>query len=210
MAIQWRKEGRSYREISDGLGVSKGTCSLWLKDMPMHKKAKDRIEKLIVDGRALGQQGIRAKWQKRDDEIRAKVLVGMGQINITQEVGKLLCAMLYWGEGSKDRWSVRFMSSDPSMIATYLWLLRSFYDVRPEKFRAELHLYSYHNTEKQKKFWTGITSIPENMIHIYKKENSGKNIKAGYPGCISIRYYDVRLATEIQFYYNALIDKIGV
>src|SRR5919202_201698 len=34
-AVAMRAEGRSYREIRDVVGVSKGTLSLWLRDIPL-------------------------------------------------------------------------------------------------------------------------------------------------------------------------------
>ncbi len=209
-AILLREKGHSYREIWELLGVPKGTCSDWLRDVAMSAKAKARIHQLGIDGRRHGREAIQLRTEKRDREISSVVDTGMKKIKLTPEIGKLLCSMLYWGEGTKNLSTVNFMNSDPDMIAVYLKLLRTYFVVKPEKFRAQLHLHSYHNTKKQKQFWAEVTGISEDRISIYKKENSGKNIKIGYPGCISIRYYDSRLAREINYYYNALIDKLGV
>ncbi len=207
-AIALRKKGYSYREIWELLNVPKGTCSDWLCKVEMNAKAKARIRQLGIDGRKRARESFRLRIEKRDHEIITTVNRDMKKIKLTPEIGKLLCAMLYWGEGSKNSSSVNFMNSDPDMIRVYLKLLRTCFNVKNEKIRAQLHLHSYHNTEKQKKFWSEVTGIPGSKIYIYKKQNSGKNIKVGYPGCISIRYYDSGLAKEINFYYTALIDKI--
>lgn len=209
-AIELRKKGYSYREISELLSVPKGTCSDWLSNVRLSPAAKARIQKLRTDSLKRALKTIQLRQEKRNREIAEEVKLGMEKVTLTPEVGKLLCAMLYWGEGTKNLSTVYFMNSDPDMIRVYLKLLRTYFTVKPEKFRAQLHLHSYHDIEKQKRFWSGVTAIPEHMITIYIKENSGVSIKVGYPGCISIRYNDSRLAREINYYYNGLIDKIGV
>ena len=48
-ALELRKMGLSYREISKILGVSKGILNLWLKSIILNEKAKQRIQKNIRD-----------------------------------------------------------------------------------------------------------------------------------------------------------------
>lgn len=59
-AITLRKEGKSYREISEALGVSKSSCSLWLSDVPLTEDQRRRLEDLR-----------RTNGQKRADANRA-------------------------------------------------------------------------------------------------------------------------------------------
>ena len=39
-AVAMRREGRSYREIGEVVGVSKGTLSLWLRDVPLTEEQR--------------------------------------------------------------------------------------------------------------------------------------------------------------------------
>ncbi len=42
-AVAMRKEGRSYREIRDVVGVSKSTLSLWLRDVPLTEEQQQAL-----------------------------------------------------------------------------------------------------------------------------------------------------------------------
>lgn len=45
-AIALRRGGKSYSEITKALGIkSKGTLSLWFKNLDLSKKSKDLLEK---------------------------------------------------------------------------------------------------------------------------------------------------------------------
>ena len=43
LATAMRKEGRSYREIRDVVGVSKSTLSLWLRDVPLTDEQREAL-----------------------------------------------------------------------------------------------------------------------------------------------------------------------
>src|SRR3989339_736272 len=132
--------------------------------------------------------------------------------NVTdsEENRKLACALLYWCEGEKKGGAVRFTNSDPVMIQTFLNLFRQSFKLDESKFRICLHLHSYHNQQKQKKFWSGITNIPAEQFHrIYIKSNQGKNKKNDYQGCVSLRYHDWQVAKEIEMIYKLFSKKHG-
>jgi len=50
-AEKLRRQGFSFREISEELKISKSTASLWLRNVGLSKDAKERIFQLGVDGR---------------------------------------------------------------------------------------------------------------------------------------------------------------
>jgi hypothetical protein len=42
-----------------------------------------------------------------------------------------------------------------------------------------------------------------NQFHkSYRKNNTGKHKREGYPGCIALTYYDVKIANELKAIYN--------
>lgn len=65
-AISLRKKGFSFREISEVLYISKSTASLWLKDVELSVKAKDRIKKLGIEGREKGNITRREATEKEN------------------------------------------------------------------------------------------------------------------------------------------------
>ncbi|MBI1833427.1 MAG: helix-turn-helix domain-containing protein [Candidatus Andersenbacteria bacterium] len=209
-AISLRKLGRTYPEISKMLGISKSTCSVWLGNVVLGEKAKRRIEKRKEIGNQRGRKMVLEKKWNRDKVIHQKAERDFSNLTISMPLGKLICSALYWSEGEKGRGSVAFMNSDPEMIALFLSLLRACFVIKENKFRAQLHLHSYHNQEKQIKFWSKLTKIPSEKFYVYRKKNSGKNKKEGYPGCISVRYYDVRLYKEIESFYKLLARKFTI
>lgn len=208
-AVLLRKRGYSYSEISLKLGVSQSSCSLWLRNIVLSKKAQSRIAQLRKGARLKSAQSVQNRIANREKEIQDEVRKIFSNLVIETEIAKLFCAVLYWAEGEKNRNSLVFTNSDPRMIKLFLSLLRTHFQIRSNKLRAFLHLHGYHDLVSQKSYWSTITGIPSERIRIYQKPNSGRNIRQGYRGCISIRYHDVVLAKKIEFLYNALIEKYG-
>lgn len=208
-AIRLRKQGHSYSEICKELGVAQGSCSLWLKNIVLDKKAQYRIQQLQKLGQLRSKQAVQKRIKDRNQKIQTEVNKIFSDLVIHEDTAKLLCAVLYWAEGEKGTNAVAFSNSDPRMVKVFLTLLRNHFQINTRKLRALLHLHEYHNAAQQKIYWSQVTGIPTNRISIYRKPNSGRNIRIGYRGCISVRYYDVVLARKIEFIYNALIEKYG-
>ena len=197
-AVFLRKKGHSIDEISKDLKISKSTASLWLKNIKICKAGLKRLEKTSNLGRKKGNDTNRQKrqnrWQKVADRV-ATFKENFSDYDI--ERCKILLAMLYWGEGAKTGSRLTFINSDQGMIKVYLFLLRKSFVVKEERLKATIHIHSYHNQNKIINYWQKITKINRNNFHIFKKNNSGKIIRKGYKGCISLRYGDVNVFDEI-------------
>ncbi|PIR73353.1 MAG: hypothetical protein COU40_02980 [Candidatus Moranbacteria bacterium CG10_big_fil_rev_8_21_14_0_10_35_21] len=207
-ALLLREKGFSFKEISEKLGISKSTASLWVRDVILSKKAKNRIHELSVAGRKKGNEVKRKKWEIESDAIKKKVKKYFSDIGHSKINPKIACALLYWGEGTKyeGNSSVSFMNADPKMIKYFLYVFRKSFNLNEKKFRALVHLHEYHDVEKQLKFWSNITKIPVAQFNkSYLKKNTGKNKKENYPGCISIRYCDIRIYEELMFIIKELV-----
>lgn len=200
-AIFLRKKGFSFREISEKLGMSKSTASLWLRDIKLSRKAKDRIIKLGVDGRDNSIKSVKNRIAKEDKKISERVTETISRCVLLKNDLKLVCALLYWCEGGKtEKAQLTFINSDPELIRYFIDTLRKAFDIDEKRFRALLHVHEYHNTEKQIEFWSKITKIPKSQFTTpYKKPNTGKRIKKDYRGCISIRYYGREIRQEMMF-----------
>lgn len=207
-AKKLREKGHSYKEIHRLLSISKSTCYYWLRDVELNQNAQQRIEHLQNRGRKKAYRTNRLARQGRDKEILKKVNVVIRKCHLGGDLLKLLCTMLYWSEGEKNQSRIAFTNSDPLMVALFMSLFcRSF---RPDfqKFSAVLHLHGYHDVKKQQLYWSRVTGIPIKKISIYNKPNSGKNIRIGYPGCISIRYHDASILKEIEYLFQGIIKKV--
>ena len=210
-AINLRMEGYSVKEISDKLSISKSTSSIWVRDLILNEKAKQRL----IVRRLNGYQKISLHWKNKNIEEEKKY--GLVADDILSKISKdvyhykLSCALIYWCEGSKGLNDLRFTNSDPELIKTFITLFRKAFKVDETKFRALIHLHEYHDESKQKKFWSDITKISENKFQkSYLKINTGKRIKENYPGCISIKYYDAKIFKELKALYKSFYKYIGM
>jgi hypothetical protein len=207
-AVVLRKKGFSFREISEGVGIAKSTASLWTRSIKLSDKAKRRIEKLSIEGRKKSIAVNQRKRRVESEEIRKKVEKYFSDIEQSKINPKIACALLYWGEGTKyiGNKSVSFMNADPEMIKYFLCVFRKSFDLEEKKLRALVHLHEYHDIQKQLKFWSNITKIPLGQFNrSYLKKNTGKNKKENYPGCISIRYSDIKIYKELMFTIEKLV-----
>jgi len=208
-ATELRKRGFSFREISEKLHIAKSTTSLWLRNIEISQLGKKRISKLGDDGR---KKGIKTNLRRRSlesSDIQLKVKKYFSGISYSKFNPKIACALLYWGEGTKyiGNKAVSFTNADPEMIKFFLNTFRKSFDLDESRFRALIHLHEYHNVKKQTNFWSSITKIPETQFNkSYLKKNTGKNKKKDYPGCISIRYSDIKIYKELMFILKELKD----
>lgn len=196
-ALVLRKKGYSFREISELLGVSKSTASLWTRGEKLDERAKGRIRELGKKGRDLAKKTTKGRrelvWQ---NIARNCPVLRDGQIYGVNEY-KIFLALLYWGEGAKKNGKFVFINSDPVMLKLYLFLLRKSFSIDESLFKVWLHLHEYHHQEEMIAFWSKVTSICKNQFSVYNKPHTGTNKKPGYKGCLSIRYKDSNILKEI-------------
>lgn len=210
IALELRRKGYSLNEISQQVRVSKGTASAWVKDVRLNKNALSRIMHRSFVGR---QNAVIVRKRKRElflESLRQRKGEKVRSIVFSKDLKALCCSLLYWCEGGKKDYSVRFVNSDPLLIRTFLRLFRSSFPIDEKKFRACMHLHSYHEPEKQKKFWSNLTGIPEDQfLKTYRKSNSGLRVRPDYPGCISIRYNDPSVGAELEAIWKSFRDYMG-
>lgn len=198
-AKKLRQKGYSLNEISRQLGVSKSSVSLWVRSIELSSSARKRINARFTEGQLLSQAYRHQQTALKEGYARdiASKLLKSYVSNVV--FNKIVCAMVYYCEGVKDTRSVVFTNSDPKLVATFLKLFRSSFDLDERKFRVCVHLHSYHDKDEQLKFWSNIVNIPiRQFIKPYHKQNSGLYRKDGYQGCASIRYHDSMVARELK------------
>ncbi len=211
-AISLRKEGLSLSEISTALHVSKSSASVWVKDVLLSKQAKQKIEKKRDDARERAATTHRKKVDKKlvDAHIYGKEVVENAAINA--DTARLLCAIMYWCEGTKIRRSeiLGFTNSDPLVIASFLRLLRAGFSIDERKLRMSLHVHDYHDADTQLRFWSKVTTIPLSQFHRpYRKPHTGIRTREGYQGCVSVRYLNVDFGRRSEAIAMAFLNKEG-
>lgn len=205
VAIALRKKGMSYSEILNHVNVSKGTLSIWLRDVPLSKM---QMEELYVTRR---QQNAYKLAKKRQKLRKNKTII------IQKNAMKELCSinnnpffltgiMLYWAEGDKseDNELVKFSNSDPSMIILMMKWFRGICQVPNERFRIGIHIHELHNKKKIEQYWSQITGIPLTQFHKtqIKPTSLGHRKKMLYNGTCSIRISNKDLFRKIKTWFT--------
>lgn len=205
-AVNLRKKGYSFREISEKLKISKSTASLWLRDVELLEKAKERIARLEVAGRRNARKSIKNRIARENELIMKRVKNSITQCNLLKDDLKIICALLYWCEGGKtEKSQLTFINSDPKLIKYFISILRTAFEIDENRFRVLVHVHGYHDIDRQIEYWSKLTRIPKKQfIKPYIKQNSGKRIKDNYQGCVSIRYHGKKLRQEIMFLINEI------
>lgn len=196
-AVALRSKGDSLSEISERLKVAKSSVSLWVRDVTLTKLAKRKLLKRIKIGQFISAENKKAKTRA----LEQKYIEDAGlEILRSPNYGKIICAIMYWCEGTKNPHSgLTFTNSDPVLVAKFLELLRKSFDIDESKFHPCIHLHNYHSPSKQLDFWSKVTKINKRQfIKPYRKPNSGKRIHSNYQGCISVKYHSTDLARRVM------------
>jgi len=207
-----RRQGASLREIETVTNVSKSTLSRWLRDIELSPKAIAILLEKKENTKENLKKGIyyhkvyKEKVKQRNDDSVAEVLAS---IKLNKSMIKLACALLYWAEGGK-HYGVRFTNSDPKMIATFLHLLRSGFNIDEKRLKLLVHIHEYHDERLVKLFWSQVTHIPiEQFNKSYLKPHTAIRQKDGYMGCAHVYYSDWTVVHELMTLYNAFARSIG-
>ncbi|PIR85040.1 hypothetical protein COU15_03060 [Candidatus Kaiserbacteria bacterium CG10_big_fil_rev_8_21_14_0_10_45_20] len=166
-AILLRKKGESIKEIARVLGVSKGSVSLWVRDILLTKQQRS-----ILTARGFSKDAIEKRRLNRigKTDKRHAIVFDAAKDSI-QEISSrelwLIAVALYWGEGGKTRKGlVRISNSDPDLLRMIMRFFREVEGVPEEKFRCHVHTFSHLNAKKAEKYWSQITHIP--LTRFYK------------------------------------------
>lgn len=168
IAFQMRKEGRSYREIHEELGVSKSTLSDWFRNIEWSKHATYRNSKINV---ILSKDRILKLNQAR--ALKLKVLYETGEKEAIQEFEifkhePLFMAglMAYAGEGDKTtRFNIRISNSEFYIHKYFINFSIKYLNFKRENMKCGLILYPDNDATVCLKKWSSELGIPEDNFH---------------------------------------------
>ncbi len=193
-ARELRAQGLTYDAIQAELGCSKSSISLWVRDLP---KPAPRTRE---EASAIARRGWEATLQRREEERRATKEGAASAVGSLSDRELFLAGVvLYWAEGAKDKpWdrreSLKFINSDPNVIALYLkWL--DLQGVAPERLRLCVNIHESADVEEATRFWTELTglspaSFNKPVIKRHNPKTRRKNTGESYRGCLAIYVRD--------------------
>jgi hypothetical protein len=208
-AIELRHQQWTYAEIAQKLNVSKGTLSLWLKDVPYSA----RLEVLERRRKASIRNGLVLKNLKsaRVALVRSTAKDAIGQF--TDVDFWRLGAMAYWAEGSKTVDSlVKFTNTDPDLVVMMVNWLRRICLVPPTKLRFHLRVHPGEDVRELERFWSELTGIPKSQFYrttLKVSGSGGKTVRKLKHGIASVIVCDTELFYRIQGWIEAIKQEFG-
>src|SRR3984893_42463 len=166
VAEAMRREGRSYSEIQQVVGVPTSTLSQWLKDVPLTEAPRIAIEQRNVAARARTIEALRGRRKARQEHTSK---AAAGQIQELAESELFVAGVVaYWAEGAKSKpWSaspsVMLLNSDPGMIRLFLaWL--PLLVIGPERLSFRVSIHESADVEAAVAFWAEVVDVPANQF----------------------------------------------
>jgi len=186
------ERGMSMSEIAEKFGWSVCEVTYWMRKHKITRRSWSQA----------GYCAYQRRFNKRPFKLRD---------NLTAEQEKLRIAgiMLYWAEGTKGGNHVDFTNSDPKAIQIFLKFLREICGIQEERLRLLLYLFTDHNENELKKYWSKITGISLNQFsasHIRRGRKGTYKRKSKY-GTAKLRYSDKRLFEQIMKWIEGYLNK---
>ncbi|MCX5200734.1 hypothetical protein OG897_04545 [Streptomyces sp. NBC_00237] len=211
-ARELRLKGMTYDEIQVELGCSKGSISLWVRDLPKPERKRSTEE-----ASAIAKRGWEATMQRRERErqdTHAQARAGIGAMSERELF--LVGVGLYWAEGSKSKIHrplerVTFVNSDPRMIQIFLaWL--KLVEVTPDQVRFYVHAHESADVSGIEHFWSDFVGVDfaefgKTTLKKHNPKTNRKNTNDAYRGCLVIQVrQSAALYRRIEGWFCGIVD----
>ncbi|MGW6269256.1 hypothetical protein [Streptomyces sp. NPDC055060] len=191
-ARELRLQGLTYDQIQLELGCSKGSISLWVRDLPKPERREPSEQaKLAARRRWEHELAVRDEERRRTKEAAARSVGRMSGRELF-----LVGVGLYWSEGTKDkpydrRERVTFVNSDPGMVQVFLaWL--DLLGVERGRLRFSVMIHESADVAAAERHWADLVGADRAAFNktTLKKHNPRtvrKNVDDAYRGCLVVK-----------------------
>ncbi|WP_405881929.1 hypothetical protein OG762_26825 [Streptomyces sp. NBC_01136] len=190
-ARELRLQGWTYDQIQVGLGCSKSSISLWVRDLPRPERKRTPEE-----ASAIAKRGWEATLRRREEERQQTKKASVREIGTMSDRELFILGVgLYWAEGSKAKphrpqERVTFINSDPHMIEAYLAWLRLL-GVSQDRLRFHVHIHESADVAEAEHFWAQLVgtdaTFGKTTLKKHNPKTNRKNISVDYRGCLAVR-----------------------
>jgi transcriptional regulator with XRE-family HTH domain len=202
-ARELRAQGLTYPQIAARLGVSKSSCSLWLRDMEHPIQGLEGQERRTAAIRASAARTQVLREQKRV-EFKAAVASSLGQVTVRDLLVAL--AVSYWCEGGKDKpWArreqIQWMNSDPMLVRLFIEGLRLL-GVTDERIKFRVQIHESADEPAARRWWAEQLDWPEaefqrTTLKRHNPKTVRKNVADDYHGCVTVHVLQSRTLYQL-------------
>ncbi len=160
-AILLRKKGLSVGKIAKKLKVSKGSVSVWVRDVVLTEKMKqDNLNNKSSSAKALLPFSLKRKkdalYERKENQKKGFLIYKKRDF-----IHAFACGVFY-GEGSKNKNVVNICNCDAELLVFFVNFLRKYFKVKNEKFRVRVNCYVSKDLtiEEISKYWSNKLKIP--------------------------------------------------
>ncbi|MFB6550210.1 hypothetical protein [Streptomyces sp. NPDC056405] len=210
-ARELRLQGWTYDQIQVELGCSKGSISLWVRDLPKPER-REPSEQAKLAARKRWEHELAVRDAARE-QTKAAALQEVGRM--TDRELFLLGVGLYWAEGAKDkiysrREYVLFVNSDPGMIKVFIaWL--DLLKVERERLRFRVMIHENADVTAAEQYWASLvgaesTCFGKTTLKKHNPKTVRKNVGDHYRGCLVIGVVrSADLYRRIEGWWNGIV-----
>lgn len=163
IAVNLRREGKSYNEIHQMLRIPQSTLSDWFGREDWSKEIRNHLAtsaqnestvRLLNLNKTRGEHLAKAYEAAREEALKEFELFKYDPLFISG-------IMLYWGEGAKDpKAGVKFTNSDARMIKFYVQFLIRSCCIPVEKIKAYVLIYPDLEEKTTRAYWSKMSGLP--------------------------------------------------
>jgi transcriptional regulator with XRE-family HTH domain len=193
-ARELREQGLAYHQIMAELGVSKGSVSLWVRDLPRPQRLSyEECCKRSAEGSRRYWEVERPVREARREAVRAAAADEIGML--TNREILIAGAIAYWCEGAKSKPDrrkerVAFINNDPGLIRFFLRFLNEA-GIGLERLVFRVYIHGTADVAAAERFWLTVTGADPSqfrkaVLKTHNPKTVRKNVGEDYHGCLRI------------------------
>ena len=214
-ALELRRKGISIKTIAEKLNVSKGTASIWCRDIALTKEQEQNLKQgMIAAGHRGRMLGAEMNRRKKDDAIAFYRESGKNDIvSLSEREFFLTGVALYWAEGAKAAQTrLTFVNSDPKLIRyMYRWF-RVCLHVNPNEFAPRIFVNEMHKKRERVlvEFWSSLLQLPKDQFgKVVFLKMKQKKVYENYDSYFGVLSLGVAKSSQLKYKILGLIEALG-
>lgn len=211
LAIELRKQGNSYNQISAALKIPKSTLSEWFSKENWSQQLRTKLDPASKANFIAHSALMHSARAKILNDYYQSIKAGAAKQYFDYRSDPLFAAglMLYLGEGSKCyKNQVGIANSDPNVLKIFLRFLRKFTDIEPQKIKFWVLIYPDLDKIRCQNYWLTELGLSEKSLYKTQTIKGRELTKKLHYGVGNIRISSTRLKVLIDKWISLLVTEL--